>query len=243
MLQNLYYFWRTQQIKAMAKKNAPVQEENLGFDNVEQTLTKTERFLEENAKQVGIAIAAIVAVVLVLFLYNTQISEPKAKEAGTEMAQAVKWFEADSMNLALNGNSASYGMLDIIEEYGSTPAGNSANYYAGLAYYALGDYQNAISFLDDYKASDVATAAVAQGAIGDAFVELGQMDDALDFYLKAANSTDNNFTTPLYLWKAGLVYESMEKNSKAVALYERIASDYPESRQAAGISSVIAALK
>ncbi|MGB1185099.1 MAG: tetratricopeptide repeat protein, partial [Schleiferiaceae bacterium] len=226
----------------MAKKNAPVQEDNLGFENVEQTLTKTERFLEENAKQVGIAIAAIVAVVVVFFLYNTQIAEPKAKDASTEMAQAVKWFEADSMNLALNGNSASYGLLDIIEEYGSTPAGNSANYYAGLAYYAMGDFQNAISYLDDYNASEVATAAVAKGAIGDAFVELGQMDDALDYYLKAVNATDNSFTTPLYLWKAGLIYESMEKNSKAVALYERIAEDYPESRQAAGIASVIAAL-
>lgn len=243
MLQNLYYFWRTQQIKAMAKKNAPVQEDNLGFENIEQTLTKTERFLEENAKQVGIAIAAIVAVVVVFFLYNTQIAEPKAKDASTEMAQAVKWFEADSMNLALNGNSASYGLLDILEEYGSTPAGNSANYYAGLAYYTLGDFQNAISYLDNYRASEVATAAVAKGAIGDAFVELGQMDDALDYYLKAVNATDNSFTTPLYLWKAGLIYESMEKNSKAVALYERIAEDYPESRQAAGIASVIAALK
>jgi tetratricopeptide (TPR) repeat protein len=159
------------------------------------------------------------------------------------MAQAVKWFEADSMNLALNGNSASYGLLDILEEYGSTPAGNSANYYAGLAYYEMGDFQNAISYLDDYNASEVATAAVAKGAIGDAFVELGQMDDALDYYLKAVNATDNSFTTPLYLWKAGLIYESMEKNSKAVALYERIAEDYPESRQAAGIASVIAALK
>jgi len=159
------------------------------------------------------------------------------------MAQAVKWFEADSMSLALNGNSANYGMLDIIEEYGSTPSGNSAHYYAGLAYYALGEYENAISYLDKYSASDVAAAAIAEGAIGDAFVELGQMDDALDYYLKAANTTDNDFTTPLYLWKAGLVYESMEKNSKAVALYERIAEEYPESRQAAGISSVITALK
>ena len=48
----------------MAKKNAPVEQDNLGFDNVEQTLTKTEQFLENNARQVGIAVAAVVAVVL-----------------------------------------------------------------------------------------------------------------------------------------------------------------------------------
>lgn len=227
----------------MAKKNAPAQQDNLGFDNVEQTLTKTEQFLENNAKQVGIAVGAVVAVVLAFFAYNTYVVAPKVAESGTEMAQAIKWFEADSMELALNGNGANYGFLDIIDEYGSTPAGNSAHYYAGLAYYALGEFQNAIEELDSYSASNTATGAMALGVIGDAFVELGQMDDAADFYQKAAKSTDNSFTTPLFLWKAGLALEAIDESSKAVKLYETIAEEYPESRQAAGIQGVIAALK
>jgi TolA-binding protein len=227
----------------MAKKNAPAQQDNLGFDNVEQTLTRTEQFLENNAKQVGIAVGAVVAVVLAFFAYNTYVVAPKIAESGTEMAKAIKWFEADSMDLALNGNGANYGFLDIIDEYGSTPAGNSAHYYAGLAYYALGDFQSAIEELDNYSASNTATGAMALGVIGDAFVELGQMDDAADYYQKAAKSTDNAFTTPLFLWKAGLALEANDEASKAVNLYERIAEDYPESRQAAGIQGVIAALK
>ena len=88
------------------KKQQPAVEENLGFDSVEQTLTKTEQFLENNARQVGIAVGAIVAVVLVLFAYNTYIVQPKAEEAAKEMAKAIKWFETDSMDLALNGNNA-----------------------------------------------------------------------------------------------------------------------------------------
>ncbi len=227
----------------MAKKNAPAQQDNLGFDNVEQTLTKTEQFLENNAKQVGIVVGAVVAVVLAFFAYNTYVVAPKVAESGTEMAQAIKWFEADSMDLALNGNAANYGFLDIIDEYGSTPAGNSAHYYAGLAYYSLGEFQNAIEELDSYSASNTATGAMALGVIGDAFVELGQMDDAADFYQKAAKSTDNSFTTPLFLWKAGLALEANGEASKAVKLYETIAEDYPESRQAASIQGVIAALK
>jgi len=51
----------------MAKKNAPAQQDNLGFDSVEQTLTKTEQFLENNAKQVGIVVGSIVAIVLSVF--------------------------------------------------------------------------------------------------------------------------------------------------------------------------------
>jgi TolA-binding protein len=227
----------------MAKKNAPAQQDNLGFDSVEQTLTKTEQFLENNAKQVGITVGAVVAVVLAFFAYNTYVVAPKTAEAGTEMAQAIKWFEADSMDLALNGNGANYGFLDIMDEYGSTPAGNSAHYYAGLAYFATGDFESAIETLDNYSASNTATGAMALGVIGDAFAELGQMDDAADYYQKAAKSTDNAFTTPLFLWKAGLALEANDEASKAVNLYERIAEEYPESRQAAGIQGVIAALK
>jgi tetratricopeptide (TPR) repeat protein len=227
----------------MAKKNAPAQQDNLGFENVEQTLTKTEQFLENNAKQVGIVVGAVIAVVLAFFAYNTYVVAPKVAESGTEMAQAIKWFEADSMDLALNGNGANYGFLDIIDEYGSTPAGNSAHYYAGLAYFALGEFQNAIEELDSYSSSNTATGAMALGVIGDAFVELGQLDDAVDYYQKAAKSTDNSFTTPLFLWKAGLAFEANGEASKAVKLYETIAEDYPESRQAAGIQGVIAALK
>ena len=227
----------------MAKKKASDQQDNLGFENVEQTLTKTEQFLEKNAKQVGIAIGAVVLLVLAVFAYTTYIVTPNSAEAGKEMSKAIKWFETDSMALALNGNSDHAGFLDIMDEYSGTPAGNSAHYYAGLAYFSQGSFQDAIEVLDGYSASDVATAAMAKGVIGDAFAELGQMDDAADYYKKAANATDNNFTTPLFLWKAGLALEAEGDANKAVSLYQRIADDYPKSRQAAGIESVIAALK
>ena len=227
----------------MAKKKASAQQDNLGFENVEQTLTKTEQFLEKNAKQVGIAIGAVVLVVLAVFAYTTYVVAPNSAEAGKEMSKAIKWFETDSMSLALNGNGDHAGFLDIMDEYSGTPSGNSAHYYAGLAYFSQGSFQDAIEVLDGYSASDVATAAMAKGVIGDAFAELGQMDDAADYYKKAANATDNNFTTPLFLWKAGLALEAQGEANKAVSLYERIANDYPKSRQVAGIESVISALK
>lgn len=228
----------------MSKKKAPESnQDNLGFDTVEQSLTKTEQFLENNARQVATVVGALVVVVLLIFGYKKYIVEPNQKSAAKEMAQAIKWFEADSMNLALNGNGSHYGMLDIIDEYGGTPAGKAAHYYAGMAYYNLGQFEDAIATLDKYPTKDVATSATALGTIGDAFVELGQMDDAVDFYVKAANATDNDFTTPLFLWKAALAYEALDKGDKALELYEKIAENYPKSRQAAGLESIIASKK
>lgn len=224
---------------AKKKKQQPV-ENNLGFDSVEQTLTKTEQFLEKNARKLGLAIGGTVLLIL-LYLMFTSSSENN--ESGNEMAASIKWFEIDSMDIALNGINGEYGLLDIISEYDGTPAGNSAHYYAGLAYYQLGEYEEAIEYLDEYEASNVFTAALAKGVIGDAFVELGQMEDALDYYVEAYEADENDFTTPLYLWKAGLVYESLGQNANAVTVYERIEADYPESRQAQSIVGVIPALK
>ena len=70
----------------MAKKKASAQQDNLGFENVEQTLTKTEQFLEKNAKQVGIAIGAVVLVVLAVFAYTTYVVAPNSAEAGKELS-------------------------------------------------------------------------------------------------------------------------------------------------------------
>ena len=224
---------------AKKKKQQPA-ENNLGFDTVEQTLTKTEQFLEKNARNVGIAIGGLVLLVLLYLMFTSSTDD---KEAADEMATSVKMFERDSMDIALNSFNGEYGLLDIISEYGGTPAGNGAHYYAGLAYQQLGEYEQAIEYLDQYDASNVFTAALAKGVIGDAFVELGQMEDALDYYIEAYIADENDFTTPFYLWKAGLVYEYLGQNANAIAVYERIEADYPESRQAQSIVGVIPALK
>lgn len=228
----------------MAKKKAqPVKEDNLGFDTIEQSLTRTEQFLENNARQVAYVVGAVVVVVLGIFLFNNKYQKPRAVEAERQMAQAIKWFEGDSLNLALNGSGTYYGFLDIADEFGGTPSGKAAHYYAGMSYYGLGQFTEAIEELDQFPKSSTAFSALALGTIGDAFVELGQMDDAADYYVKAANIVDNDLTAPLMMWKAALAYEGLDQKDKALKLYEKIAEKYPESRQAAGIESIIASLK
>ncbi len=228
----------------MAKKKASsTKEDNLGFDTIEQSLTRTEQFLENNARQVVIAVIAIVVAVAAVFGYTKMYAAPRAVEAERQMAQAIKWFESDSLKLSLNGSGTYYGFLDIADEFGGTPSGKAAHYYAGMAYYGQGMYVEAIEQLDQFPTKATAFSALALGTIGDAFVELGQMDDAADYYVKAANIVDNDLTTPLMLWKAALTFEGLDKNDKALKLYEKIADKYPESRQAAGIESIIASLK
>lgn len=221
----------------MAKaKKKEVQEENLEL--VEGALSKTEQFIEDNSKSISIAIGVIIAIVGIYMAYQKFYILPQQQEANEYIFQAENYFEQDSFNLALNGDGNNFGFLDIIDQYGSTKTGNLAYYYAGICYLQLGDFQNAIDYLSKFDADDETLYPMSQGAIGDAYNELGEVDKAIDQYLKAG-SVKNDFTAPLYLMKAGLLLEKQSNFSKALSIYQQIKKDYSSSDEARYIEKYI----
>ena len=81
------------------------------------------------------------------------------------------------------------------------------------------------------------------GAIGDANMELNNVDEALKFYLKAADKSQNAFTTPMFLKKAAFAYEQKANYSEALATYERLKNDYAKSSEAREVDKYIARVK
>ena len=225
----------------MSKKKKAVNETR--FESVENALSKTEQYIEENQKSLTIIVAVIAVLVAVYLGYKKFYLAPTEKEAQAEMYVAQKYFEADSFRLALNGDGSYLGFLDIIDDYGATKSANLAQYYAGICYLKLGDYETAIEELKKFDANDVMVATIALGAIGDAYVELGELKEGLSFYLKAAARKKNDFTTPIYLKKAGLVYEEMGDYEKALEMYRNVEREYPGSQEAFDIDKYITAVE
>ncbi len=159
------------------------------------------------------------------------------------MFVAEQYFDKDSFNLALQGDGSNLGFLDIIDEYGITKSANLAHYYAGISYLHLGKFENAIEYLKKFDVDDKLVSSVALGAIGDAYVELGQLDEGTDFYIKAADNNKNDFTSAIYLMKAGLVYEKQENYNKALEVYQKIKRDFPQSDEARDIGKYITEVK
>lgn len=222
---------------AKKKKQDPAEEQLLA---VEETLSKTERYIEENQNTLFTIVAAIVLVVGGFYGWQKFIVAPNELEASEEIVWAQMRFEADSFNLALNGDMNNLGLLDIADEYGSTKTGNVANYMAGVAYMKMGNYTEAIRYLDKYDLDDKMVAPIALGAIGDCFMEINQPEDALDYYVQASEKSTNAFTTPIYLKKAGQTSEMLGNYSSAVKYYNRIKNDYPDSQEAQQIEKFIA---
>lgn len=209
------------------------------FNTLDQGASKTEAWVEKNQKIILGFVGAIALCVLGYLAYDQFVQSPNEIEATNEMYQAQKYYEravsgidSDSLyNLALNGGEGKYGFLDIIDNYGSTDAGNLAKYYAGISYLNTKNYLEAISHLDDFKSDDMMIAPIAKGAIGDAFVQLNQPEDALPYYEKAATMSENEFTAPRFYLKAGITALNLGKIDKAVRHFKTITEKYPKSQQ------------
>jgi len=213
------------------------------LENIGETLSKTEEFIFNNQKIIGIVITIVIIAILGFFGYNKYILEPKSTEAAEQMFQAQQYFEADSLDKALYGDGNSLGFIDISDEYGMTKPGNLANYYAGISFLKKNDFEQAIDYLEDFSANDHIISPMATGAIGDAYLELGNKDKAAAYYLEAANMDDNGFTAPLFLYKAGQVYELLGNYDKAINIYTRIKTKYYKSNEGRSIEKNISRVK
>jgi len=210
--------------------------------NVEETLSKTEQFLEQNYRSLIYVLAGIIVIVGLFWLAKIYLNK-RGDEAQAQMYQAQKYLESDSLKLALNGDGNYLGFLDIAKDYKFTSSGNLALYSAGICYLHLGQFQDAIDFLSKYSKKDKVIGALALGATGDAYIELGDLQKGVAKYIEAADFGSNAFNTPIFLMKAGEIYELTNKYADALKMYERIQNEFPESTEGTSIDKYIARVK
>lgn len=219
-------------------KNTEQNEETIV--DVAEVYSKTETFIEENKNMLSIVVAAIAIVVGGYFAYTSFYLKPLQEEAQQEMFMAEKYFEQDSLNLAMYGDDMYPGFIEIADNYSGTKAGNLANYYLGICYLRTGQFEAAIDALDDFDAKDLIIGATKLGAMGDAYLELGDLNKAVSHYKKAANYYQDDFTSPMYLMKAAKTYELLNDYASAVDTYQKIKEDYRKSSQATEADKYIA---
>lgn len=187
---------------------------------------------------------SVILVAIVGYIGLTQWYIPKQNEqAQQEIFYAQQYFENDSLDLALNGDAANPGFQEIAEDYSWTKTGNLAHYYTGIIHLKKGNYTKALDYLESFETTSDVLGPLAYGAMGDAYSEQDKYGKAADHYLKAANVKDNNFTSPIYLMKAGLVLEENGNYEKALSTYKQLKSDYPDSNQASDIEKYISRVK
>ncbi len=213
------------------------------FNSLDTTANKVGTWFTLNQSKIFYAIGGLALLAVGYLGYQNFIVEPKEEEAANEMFQAQQFYDqalsgqaSDSLfNLALKGGEGKMGFLSITEKYSGTDAANLAHYYAGTAYLNMGKNKEAITHLEQFNSKDMFLKAMSLGAIGDAFADLNQPQDAFEFYKKASEHTPNDFSTPRYAYKAGLMALELGKKEEALKLFTLIKDNYKGSIEATNI--------
>ena len=205
---------------------------------MEQQVSKTEAFFEKNKKAIIIAVVAIIVIVVGAILFNNYYLEPRANEASTELAKSQELFDQQQYDKAL------VGFQKVASDYSSTDAGNLAQLYIGLCQAQLGKWQEAVNALESFSArDDQMISPAAEGALGNAYANLNQLDKAVEHLKKAAKMADNNSLSPTFLIQAGEILESQGKKDEALKLYQEVKDKYFNSMQYQTIDAYIERVK
>ena len=205
---------------------------------VEQQVTKTEAFFDKNKKAIIIAVVAIIAVIVCAILANNYYFEPRQQDASTELAKSQELFQQQDYAKALQG------FQKVAADYSSTDAGNLAQLYIGLCQAQLGKWQEAVNALESFSPrDDQMISPAAEGALGNAYANLNQLDKAVEHLKKAASKADNNSLSPTFLIQAGEILESQGKKAEALKLYQQVKDKYFNSMQYQTIDAYIERVK
>lgn len=206
-------------------------------------LDKIQAFYDNNKQAVMIAGVALIVVAAGLYYYFNQMVPAKEARATDALFAAESYFKQDSTDKALYGDGEHLGFIDVASQYGSTKAGNLANFYAGRALLDKGEFQLALDHLKKASFDDYFMAASVVALRGDCHSELGDYAAAGKAYMAAADKRANDVTTPRALFKAGLAYDAAGEYSKSLKAFKQIKEDYALLPQFESIDKYIAKME
>ena len=222
-----------------AVKPAQVQDQK----GLEEALSKSEQFFENNKKTIFGCLIAIIVIIAGGMLYNAKVAQPRQIKAAEAIFMGEAYFINGDYQTALSGDAYGFeGFENLAGQYSSTKAGKLINLYAGLCYAQLDSMEIAQKYLEKFNGNDKMVGPAALGALANCYATNGQVSKAAATFEKAAKKADNNLLSPFYYFQAGQMYEAADKSAQALKLYKLIKVKYPQSTESQDIDKYIARL-
>lgn len=181
------------------------------------------------------AVGAVVVIVLGYFAYNTFVYGPANEKSKDAYWAGLNYASKDSVDQAIDR------LRPVVKKYDGKVGGENAQFILARMYMSKGEFKKALKELEGVDVSDTYLAVYTLGLQGDCYSELGKFKDAKEMYLDAAETNENEKTTPEYLFKAALCAELRLGDVKGAAeLYKRIKDNYTMFSQIKAIDKYIA---
>lgn len=216
--------------------------QELREDTVTTAYVRTMTFAEEHRSKLIAAAVAVVVLILALvgYMYWRSVQNGKAEEA---LGAILPVYEEGQYEQALDGTADAPGLLEIVDEYGSTEAGNLARFYTATALFELGRVDEAGRHFAAFDGGNDILGASALAGEAAAAELAGDHARAARLYERAASAYPSPATAPDFLMAAGRNHEAAGNVNAARQAYERIARDYEETQQATLVPALVARLE
>lgn len=235
-----------------AKTKEKVSAEDKKIEEIVSNAPTAEQFLLKNKKQILYGLGGVIFITgLILgYLYFFGGDENEANE---KAAKATMYFsqniaesapkDSTALDKAIKGDGQNKGLEYIAKEYSNTKVGELANYELGMIYYRKGNKDLALKYLEKYNPGKNILAVTTYGTMAAIYEDKLNKEKAAQYYKKAAEVYPLNTLSPTYLMQAGRVYEQLKKYDEALACYQKIKNEYPESQEAKEVDKNIAFVK
>jgi len=180
------------------------------------------------------ALGGLVLVVAGYLLYYQFVRIPKEKKSENSYWYAMNMMEKDSTDLVIQELNTQ------IKKYDGLKGSEVSQFMLARQYMNKGEFDKALKLLDKVKLKDSYVSACVIGLQGDCYSEQKKYKEAASKYQKAARKNVNEWTTPMFLMKAGLCAEELQDFEAAHKLYEEIKNDYTTFANAKTIDKYIA---
>jgi len=186
---------------------------------------------------ITMVVGGIIIVGLGYFAYRQFMYGPANEKSKDNYWIGLNYAAVDSTDIAIEE------LRGHVKKYDGKIGGEVAQFVYARQLMSSGEFNQAIKELKGVNVSDTYVSVMALGLQADCHSELKAYDKAATMYIEAADLSDNEMTTPMYLMKAGLCAEEINNFETATQCYQRIKDDYSSFASQKGIEKYIARAK
>ncbi|MGM9803425.1 MAG: tol-pal system YbgF family protein [Muribaculaceae bacterium] len=203
----------------MAKEKA--NQTRTSIDELNANLSSLEQKVENNKKVIGYAAVAILVIAAIIFGYKYLYQQPREESSRIEVCKA-------DMQLALGQDSVALAQYQAVANKYGNKNGERAALNAAILLYQKGNFEEAVKYIKDYSGEGTIVGPAFQALLGDCYVNLDKLSEALSAYDKAISMSNNNeLYTPLFMAKKAVIYREQKQYDKEAEVYQTIKDKFP----------------
>ena len=194
-------------------------------DRFVSTTLKTSEYVQLNKKYfIGGGIAVIVAILSIYLVSYTNSQKTVNSE---------NMFGNAQLSAAMSEPGAAVEQYkEILSQYPHAEVADRACYYLARSEFDQGKFDTALVYYERYITDYGKEPLLLVGAYGGAAVCYEKQDNyakAADYYIKAAETADNDVYSPGYLMDAGRTYKEANMLPEAQSAYQQLVDKYNRS--------------